>query len=135
MADPITALGALAAAAQLSQQCLRLGSLLASIYSSQTYIFPISQHISHLFLLSHHITSNPALQTPAISTLLSSLLVETRSLDESLRQVVATRKDRRTKRWLKGFKIVRMRRVLEERLQNLEKAENLLSIGIEEINA
>jgi len=133
--DPITALGAIAAASQLAQQCLYLTSLITSIKSSQTYITQISQHVTHLTYLSHRVISNPGLQIRIISQLLSALLAETRSLDESLRDLVVSRKDGRARRWLKGVNSVRRREVLEERVHGLERMVSLLGVAIGEVNA
>ena len=102
MADPLSALGAVAAASQLAQQCLSITLFLCSVRSkirnSREMIDSQAQQVEHLTRLCRQIISNPSLQTQTIANVLKACLLETEALHRVLQEAMISSKDRRVVR-------------------------------------
>ena len=139
MADPLSALGALAAASQLAEQCLKMTLFLSSIQSklrsSREFVDSQVRQVEQLTRISRQIISNPALQTDSITSIVTSCLEETTSLYQSLRDSLISSRDGRLMRLRKSFVALRKKEQIEQRVSNLERLKSLLSLCIEEANS
>jgi hypothetical protein len=139
MADPLSTIGALAAASQLAEQCLRITIYICEFRSrvreARNFIDTSAQHIDQLLRISRQIISNPSLQTRTISEVLEACLKDAQSLYRLLQDLSISTKDSRMKRFKKTFTTLRKRQLIEARSESLEKWKGLLTLCISETNS
>jgi hypothetical protein len=139
MADPISALGALAAASQLVEQCLKLTLFLYEAHSrfhgSREFIDTLGRQVEQLTHILRQIISNPSLQTTAMAGVLQGCLNEAQSLYKFLQDIMILSKDNRVTRFKKTFTSLRKRGLIEARSESIERWKGLLVLCILEINS
>jgi hypothetical protein len=139
MADPLSAISALAAASQLAEQCLKITLFLCEMRSkfrkSRDFIDMSAQQVDQLMRISRQIILNPSLQTKTIAGVLEACLNEARGLHKFLQGVTISSKDSRMARFKKTLMALRIRQAVEAQSENIEKWKGLLALCISETNS
>lgn len=139
MADPLTTVGAIAAASQLASQCLNLTLFICSIPSqlrdSRGLIKETAQQIEQFTSIARQIISNPSLQTENMAKTLDRCLEETRKLSSFLEDLAVGQRDGRVKRWKKGLKAIKDRSVVKDKVERMERWRALLALCVAETDA
>jgi hypothetical protein len=139
MADPLTALGTIAAASQLASQCLNLTLFICSLPSqfreSRELVVETAQQIEHFTSIARQIISNPSLQTGTMAGVLERCLEETRKLSSFLEDLAVEQRNSRVKRWIKGFKAIKSKGVVKDRVERVNKWRALLALCVAETDS
>jgi len=139
MADPLTALGAIAAASQLASQCLSLTLLICSppskVCDSQELVKETAQQIEQFTSIARQIISNLSLQTNTMAETLKRCLEEIRKLSSFLEDMMAGQRDGRFRRWKEGLKAIKNKGVVKDRVERMEKWRALLTLCVAETDA
>jgi hypothetical protein len=138
MADPLSILGAIAAASQLAQQAFEIIKFFSDLYekvqdageSIRTRIL----HIEQLIDMSKLIAKTPTLQTTAIQSVLVSCLRTTITLRDIL-QELSSDKEGLLRRIMKAVKAVRKEDKIMILLDNIERDKSSLALCIHQIDA
>ena len=136
MADPLTILGAMAAASQLAEQGLKITLFLCQLGSqirgSRESTGRRVEQVEQLISIARQIISNPSLQTETMASVLKTCLEETGNLDKLLQKLVISSKHNRALRVARSFKAVVKEREINAHFDNLERIRGLLSLCISE---
>ena len=135
MAEVLAVLGALAAASQITQQCIGIAKIITSLYSriqdAPNGIRSQILQIEQLIAITSLIERNISLQTDLMVSALNTCLETTRQLLEELSRISTSAGDGRVRRVWRGLVGV----MVEEKLQGLfaqleqRKSSLLLYIG------
>lgn len=136
MADPVTILGATAAASQLAVQGLKITVLLCQLgsqirdarHSTNRRVEQVEQLIS----IARQITTNPPLLTERMAPVLKTCLEEAENLEKILRKLVISPKHNRTLRFARSLKAVVEEKKINAHFERLERIKGSLSLGISE---
>jgi hypothetical protein len=138
MADPLSILGAIAAASQLAQQASEIvksfSDLYAKIQDAGESIRTRMLHIEQLIEISKLIAKTPALQTTAIQSVLVSCLRTAITLREVL-QELSSDEEGRLRRIMKAVRAVRKEDKITILLDNIERDKSSLVLCIDQIDA
>src|SRR5271170_2939897 len=138
MADPLSLLGAIAAASQLAQQAVEIikvfSDLYAKIQDAGESIRTRMLHIEQLINISKLIAKTPTLQTTAIQSVLVTCLRATITLHEIL-QKLSLGEEGRWSRIVKAWKAMRKEDEIMILLDNIEKNKSSLALCIHQIDA
>lgn len=136
MADPVTILGAIAAASQLAEQGLKITLLLCQIGSQVRDARDTTnrrvEQVEQLISIARQIILNPSLQTENVASVLKTCLDETGALDRVLRKLVISSKHNRVLRFAKSLKAVTKEREINSHFESLERIKGLLTLCISE---
>ena len=138
MADPLSILGAIAAASQLAQQAFEIikffSDLYAKIQDAGESIRTRMLHIEQLIDISKLIAKTPTLQTTAIQSVLVICLRTTITLRDIL-QELSSDKEGLLRRIMKAVKAVRKEDKIMILLNNIERDKSSLALCIHQIDA
>jgi hypothetical protein len=138
MADPLSILGAIAAASQLAQQASEIvkffSDLYAKIQDASESIRTRMLHIEQLIDISKLIAKTPTLQTAAIQSVLVTCLQTAITLREVL-QELSSDEERRLRRIMNAVRAVRKDDKIMILLDNIERDKISLALCIHQIDA
>lgn len=138
MADPLSILGAIAAASQLAQQAFEIikffSDLYAKVQDAGESIQTRMLHIEQLIDISKLIAKTPTLQTTAIQSVLVTCLRTTIALRDIL-QELSSDKEGLLRRIVKAVKAVRKEDKIMILLDNIERDKSSLALCIHQIDA
>ena len=138
MADPLSILGAIAAASQLAQQASEIvkffSDLYAKIQDAGELIRTRMLHIEQLIDISRLIAKTPTLQTTTIQSILITCLRTTIALRELL-QELSSDEEGRLRRIMKAVRAVRKEDKIMILLDNIERDKSSLALCIDQIDA
>jgi hypothetical protein len=139
MADPLTILGAAAAASQLLQQGFQITSFICQLYSkvqdAPESIRKQVMQIEQLIDLARLIIQNPSLQTASVASILSTCMRSAAEVQGILKKVSTTTKDGQLKKVRKALTAVMKEKEILALFNNLEREKGLLTLCIQEIDA
>ena len=138
MADPLSVLGAIAAASQLAQQAYEIvkffSDLYAKIQDAGESIRTRMLHIEQLIDISKLIAKTPILQTTTIQSVLVICLRTTITLHEVL-QKLSSNEEGLVRRIMKAVRAVRKEDEIMILLDNIEREKSSLALCIHQIDA
>jgi hypothetical protein len=138
MIDPLTALGAAAAAAQLAEQAGSLVKLVSDLYDKLKEAPELTRtrlvHIEQLQSVSDLIEKTESLQTAQVQAILIACLRTTRDLSEILKKISVEERGF-LKRTLQSVKIVYQEEKVVILLDRIEKQKSLLALCIHQLDA
>jgi hypothetical protein len=138
MADPLSILGAIAAASQLAQQAFEIIMFFSDLYATAQdageSIRTRMLHIEQLIDISKLIAKTPTLQTTAIQSVLVTCLRTTITLGDIL-QELSSDKEGLLRRIMKAVKAVRKKDMIMILLDNIERDKSSLALCIHQIDA
>ena len=138
MADPLSILGAIAAASQLAQQAFEIikffSDLYAKVQDAGESIRTRILHIEQLIDISKLIAKTPILQTTAIQSVLVTCLRATIMLRDVLQELSSDREGL-LRRMMKAVKAVRKEDKIMILLDNIERDKSSLALCIHQIDA
>jgi hypothetical protein len=138
MADPLSILGAIAAASQLAQQAFEIIKFFSDLYEkvqdAGESIRTRMLHIEQLIDISKLIAKTPTLQTTAIQSVLVTCLRTTITLHDIL-QELSSDKEGLLRRIMKAVKAVRKEDKIMILLDNIERGKSSLALCIHQIDA
>lgn len=136
MADPVTVIGAMAAASQLAEQGLRITLLLcqlgAQIRDARESTNRRVKQVEQLISIARQIISNSSLQTETMASVLKTCLEETGNLDKLLQKLVISSKHNTALRVARSLKAIMKEREINAHFDSLERIKGLLSLCISE---
>ena len=139
MAELLAVLGGLAAAFQLTQQCIQITRLIAGLYTDITdtpdNIRSHITHIEHLAAIAELIEKNSSLQTDLVTSILRSCQEVALQLLDELTKVSSSAKDGRIKRGWKTLVALAKEEKMQALFNNLEQRKSILSLCIETIDS
>lgn len=119
------ALGAVAAAAQLTSSCLSLFELLQRSLRAESILQGYLVHVKELYSISESIQLNPSLQTHQVEDCTKAII---KTITES--KIVTTLKKKKKNRVLRACTLAFKQRELTEFLQSLESKKSILVLCI-----
>jgi hypothetical protein len=132
MADPLTVLGAVAAAAQLAEQVIKVSSLIYELYTNIQQASKIIGSrmlaVDRLISISKLIMSNSALQTDAIALVLGTCL----NTAQKLKSVLEKMKGNRLKQ---ALLVMSKEKEVVGLFDELEKAKSSLMLCMQEVDS
>jgi len=132
MADPLTALGAIAATAQLAEQVIKVSGLIYELYTNIQQAAKIIGSrvlaVNRLIGISRLIMTNAALQTEAIALVLSTCLSTAAKLKSVLEKMKGNRLKQAVLVMAKEKEIIGM-------FDDLEKEKSSLMLCIQEVDS
>jgi hypothetical protein len=132
MADPLTALGALAATAQLAEQVIKVSGLIYELYTNIQQAAKIIGSrmlaVNRLISISRLIMTNAALQTEAIALVLGTCLNTAAKLKSVLEKMKGNRLKQAVLVMAKEKEIIGM-------FDELEKEKSSLMLCIQEVDS
>jgi hypothetical protein len=138
MADPLSLLGAIAAASQLAQQASEIvkffSDLYAKIQDAGESIRTRMLHIEQLIDISRLIAKTPILQTATIQSVLHTCLRTVITLRELL-QELASGEEGQLRKIMKAVRAVRKEDKITILLDNIERGKSSLALCIDQIDA
>jgi hypothetical protein len=138
MADPLSVLGAIAAASQLAQQAFEIikffSDLYARVQDAGGSIRTRMLHIEQLIDISKLIAKTPTLQTTAIQSVLVACLRTAITLRDIL-QEFSSDQEGLLRRIMKAVKAVRREDKIMILLDNIERDKSSLALCIHQIDA
>ena len=138
MGDPLSILGAIAAASQLAQQASEIikffSALYAKIQDAGESIRTRMLHIEQLIDISKLIAKTLTLQTTAIQSVLVACLRTTITLHDIL-QEISSDEEGLLRRIMKAVKAVRKEDKIMILLDNIEREKSSLALCIHQIDA
>lgn len=138
MADPLSILGAIAAASQLAQQAFEIVKFFSDLYEkvqdAGESIRTRMLHIEQLIDISKLIAKTPTLQTTAIQSVLVTCLRTTITLRDIL-QELSSDKEGLLRRIMTAVKAVRKEDKIMILLDNIERGKSSLALCIHQIDA
>jgi hypothetical protein len=139
MAEPLTILGAAAAASQLLQQGFQITKFICELYTkvqdAPESIRNQTMHIEQLIGLARVIMQNPSLQTASVASILSTCMQSADEVQGALKKVSATTKDGQLKKVQKALAAVMKEKEILALFHNLEREKTSLTLCIQEIDA
>lgn len=139
MADPLTILGAAAAASQLLQQGSQITRFICELYSkvqdAPESIRKQIMQIDQLIDLARLIIQNPSLQTASVAAILSTCMRSAAEVQGILKKASATTKDGQLKKAQKVLTAVMKEKEILTLFNNLERDKSSLTLCIQEIDA
>ena len=136
MTDPVTILGAMAAASQLAEQGFKIALLLCQLGSrirnAQESSNRRVKQVEQLIGIARQIISNSSLQTETMASVLKTCLEETEHIDKLLQKVVISSKHNKASRVARSFRAVVKEREINAHFNNLERIKGLLCLCISE---
>jgi NB-ARC domain len=139
MLDPVSILGAMAAASQLIEQSGKMVLFFSELYwkvqDTPDLIRKQKIHIEQLILLSQLIKENPSLQTAPIASILQSCLKAAQPLSEALTKISVSDADGKSKRIQKVISALIKEKHISASLGDLEREKNSLILCIQEIDS
>ena len=137
--DPITVLGAVAAATQLVEQGISITKFFYSLYTAinetpaaiQKQVIQVEQIID----LSRLIIQNPSLQRDSVASILRTCLRDAVRFQEMLKKVLVGEKDGHLKKLQKAFSAVMKEKEFVSLLDNLEREKSSLTLCIQKIDS
>jgi hypothetical protein len=138
MADPLTVLGAAAAAAQLAKQAYSLLKFFSALYGKTMEAPELTQarvaHIEQLRSVSKLIENTKPLQTSEVQAVLVACLQTTVDLNKILEQCSPRGKDF-LRRALQSARVVHKEDKIVVLLDRIEKQKSLLALCIHQLDA
>jgi hypothetical protein len=138
MADPLSILGAIAAASQLAQQAFEIIKFFSDLYAKAQDAGELIRtrmlHIEQLIDISKLIAKTPTLQTTAIQSVLITCLRTTITLRNIL-QELSSDKEGLLRRIMKAVKAVKKEDKIMILLDNIERDKSSLALCIHQIDA
>jgi hypothetical protein len=135
MLDPVSILGAMAAASQLIEQSGKMVLFFSELYwkvqDTPDLIRKQKIHIEQLILLSQLIKENPSLQTAPIASILQSCLKAAQPLSEALTKISVSDADGKSKRIQKVISALIKEKHISASLGDLEREKNSLILCIQ----
>lgn len=139
MAEVLAVLGAIAAASQITQQCIIIAKIITGLYSkipdAPNSIRSQIRQVEQLVTITSLIERNTSLQTDLMASALKTCLETTRQLLDELSKISTSAGDGRLRRVWRGLAGL----MVEERLQGLfaqlEQRKSSLAIYIGTIDA
>lgn len=139
MADPVTILGAAAAASQLLQQGVQMTKFICELYSkvqdAPESIRKQAMQIEQLTDLARLIIQNTSLQTALVASILSTCMRTAAQVQRILEKVSATTKDGQLMKVQKALTAVMKEKEILALFNNLEGEKSSLTLCIHEIDA
>jgi hypothetical protein len=136
MADPVTILGAMAAASQLAEEGLKIALFLyqlgSQIRGTRDSTKRRAEQVEQLLSIARQIISNPSLQTETMASILRACLEETRKLDKLLGRLVVSSKHSRPIRFTRSLKAAIKEKEIDAHFDILERIKGLLGLCISE---
>jgi hypothetical protein len=134
--DPLTALGAVAAASQLAEQAYIVVKFFSELYEKLKEAPELTRarvsHLEQLINISKLIAKTEPLQTDEIQRVLVACLRTTFDLKDVL-EIYSAEEKGRLKRVLHSMKTVHKEHKVVVMLERIEKDKNLLALGIAQV--
>ena len=139
MSDPISILGAVAAASQVIEQAGKLAVFFNELYGkvqdAPELVRKQSTHIEQLMILSRLVKENPSLQTELIASVLRSCLKTAEPLLETLTKISIEEGDGKLRKLQKISLALTKEKRITTSLADLEREKNSLILCIQEIDS
>ncbi len=136
--DPLSILGATAAASQLLQQGANITKFLWGLYSkmkdSPATIRRQIIQIEQLLDLSRLFLQNPSLQTDSVASILGTCLLQTQQFQRILKEVAVTDSHSRFKTLKKSFEAMMKEKEIVQLFDNLEREKSSLMLCVQQID-
>lgn len=136
MADPVTILGAMAAASQLAEEGLQITLFLCQLGSKIRGARDLTnrrvKQVEQLIIIARQIISNPSLQTETMASILQACLEETRKLDKLLRKLAVSSRHSKSIRFTRSLKAVIKKKEINAHFESLERIKGLLGLCMSE---
>lgn len=134
MAEALGVLGAIAAASQITQQCIDIAKVITSLYSKihgapdsiRSQILQVEQLVNITSLIEH----NTSLQTDLMASALTTCLETTRQLLDELSKISTSAGDGRVRRVWKGLVALTVEEKLQRLFTQLEQRKSSLALYI-----
>lgn len=137
--DPVTVLGAVAAASQLVQQGIEITKFLSDLYSkvqeAPESVRKQLVHIEQLIDIARLIIQNPSLQKESMASILRTCLRQAVDMQNLLEKVSATEKDGRLKKIWKSVAVVTKEKKIDTLFNDLEREKSALALCILETDS
>ncbi|KAF4637077.1 hypothetical protein G7Y89_g980 [Cudoniella acicularis] len=137
--DPLTLLGAVAAASQFVEQGIKITQLLRELYSkvqeAPEHVRKQIVHIEQLIDIAGLIIQNPSLQKDSVASILGTCLRQAVDIQNLLKRVSVADKDGRLKKTQKSFVAVMKEKELGVLFEGLEREKSALALCIQESNS
>ena len=137
MADPLTVLGAFAAASQVLEQTLRIASFIYEVYNDiqdvPDFISNRLRQIEQLAGASKAIQQSLALQTDEVAAALRSCMYKTTKIQLQLKESLPTVEDGRWRRLQKSLLVVMRKKDTMGMFEDLEREKSSLMLCIQAI--
>lgn len=139
MAEALGVLGAIAAASQITQQCIDIAKMITSLYSmihdAPNSIRSQIRLVQQLVAITSLIERNTSLQTDLMASALTTCLETTRQLLDELSRISTSAGDRRVRRVWKGLIGLMVEGKLQRLFTQLEQRKSALALCIGTIDA
>jgi hypothetical protein len=136
MADPLTIIGAMAAASQLAEQGLRITLLLCQLGSQIRDIRESTnrrvEQVEQLINIARQIILDPLLQTGNMAAVLKTCLEETCNLEKVLQKLVISSKHGKFLKVTRSLKALMKEREINAHFNSLERSKGLINLCISE---
>jgi hypothetical protein len=138
MADPLSVLGAVAAASQLLEQGANVTTFLWGLYSKIKHapesIRKQIIQVEQLLGLSRLFLQHPSLQKDSVASILGTCLLRAQEFQNFLKKILVTDTDGRFKKLKKSFEAVMKEKEIIVLFDHLEKEKTSLMLCIQEID-
>ena len=139
MADPLTALGAAAAASQFMSQALSITinfyQAFSNIKAAPEFVRKALSEVEQLISISKLVIQNPSLQVDSIAATLGSCLNDLKTLDGMLRKLSLASNAGQLEKLRKAFLAVLKAEDAMKLLQRLDREKLNLALCMHEINS
>lgn len=129
------ALGAVAAASQIAQQCISIAKMIAKIRDAPNSIHSQIRLVNQLGAITRSIECNKSLQTDLMASALASCSEKTRQLLVELSKISTSAGDGRVRRVWKGLVGLTVEKKLQGLFAQLEQEKSSLAVLIGNIDA
>jgi hypothetical protein len=137
--DPLTVLGAVAAATQLVEQGIKITQFLGELYSkvqdAPESVRKQLVHVEQLIDIARLIIQSPSLQEESVVSILRTCLRQAADIQNLLKKVSVVDKDGQLKKIRKAFAAVMKEKEIDALFDNLEREKSSLALCIQEINS
>jgi hypothetical protein len=137
--DPLSVIGAAAAAAQLLAQGITISKFLSHLYSKANEAPEIVQkqiaQIEQLIGLARLITQNPALQNEAVAGVVRECMKRAEAFQDVLTKISAIEEDGKVERVRKAFAGLMKEKEIIKLSEDLERQKSLLTLAIQAIDS
>jgi hypothetical protein len=139
MAEILATLGAVAAASQLVEQCIKISKFITSLYSkvcdAPESIHKQTVQVKQFIAIARLVQHNPSLQTDLVASILGNCFREAEQLGDELRKISVSAEDRTTRKvWKVLVGLTKEEKILAL-FARLEQEKVALALCIETIDS
>src|SRR2546429_665975 len=139
MAEVLATLGAVAAASQLAQQCVKIGKFISGLYTkvrdAPESIRKQTVQVEQLIDIARLVQHNPSLQTDLVGSILGNCFREAGQLEEELMKISGSAGDGKAKGIWKALVGLTKKEKILAHFARLEQEKSALALCIETIDS